>query len=94
MKKKQFSKKLVLNKTTIAMLNPGEQGRVNGGILPKPTLGGCVLSEGCVYTQTCYCTQPACYDSRYGQTGCIFTNYGDMTGCPETMTLCGELYCP
>jgi hypothetical protein len=89
MKKKQFSKKLVLNKTTIAMLNPGEQGQVNGGIrIPVP------ISNGCVYTQTCYCTQPACYDSRYGYTGCIFTNYGDMTGCPETMTLCGELYCP
>jgi hypothetical protein len=91
MKHKKFSKKLVLNKTTIAMLNPAEQGNVNGGIRP-PITDGC--SDGCVYTVTCLCTQPGCIDSRYGYHGCILTNYGDMTGCPATMTLCGELYCP
>jgi hypothetical protein len=93
MKKKKFSKKLALNKTTIAMLNPEQQGRLNGGIIPILT-GKCFLSDGCVYTQTCMCTQPGCYDSAYGYNGCIYTNYGDMIGCPETMTLCGELYCP
>jgi hypothetical protein len=90
MKQKKFSKKLVLNKTTIALLNTVEQGNVNGGIRPKPV----PISEGCVYTITCMCTQPGCYDSAYGHNGCIYTNYGDMQGCPETMTLCGELYCP
>jgi len=25
---------------------------------------------------------------------CFLTNYPNWPGCPETMTLCGELYCP
>jgi hypothetical protein len=99
MKQKKFSRKLVLNKTTIAMLNPSEQGNVNGGIRTVLTVGcnytdDCGYTDDCAYTISCMCTQPGCQDSAYGQNGCIYTNYGDMMGCPATMTLCGELYCP
>ncbi|MCP5047710.1 MAG: hypothetical protein GY940_11100 [bacterium] len=90
MQKKKFSKKLVLNKTTVASLNAGEQENVLAGIFPFPR----PISEGCVYTVTCLCTSPGCNDSRYGNNGCMYTNYGDMAGCPATMTVCGELYCP
>jgi hypothetical protein len=95
MKKKPFQRKLKFNKTTIATLNSNEQSFVYAGkIFPVIRTDDCFYSEGCVYTETCMCTSPGCDDSRYAANGCIGTNYGDMLGCPETMTLCGELYCP
>jgi hypothetical protein len=87
MKRKTFPKKLVLNKTTIAKLNSLEQDEINGGIsLQLLTDDECVYTEGCTGWG---CTQP--HDPV---NTCIYTNYGDMAGCPITMTLCGELMCP
>jgi len=81
MKKKPLSKKLVFNKTTVTQLNNKDLNQLHGGVI--------------VYTKTCYCTVgDTCYNSRYGVDTCIFTNYGDMQGCPVTMTLCNKLYCP
>lgn len=91
MKQKTFSKKLILNKTTIATLSATELKEVNGGHPQAPSLDGCFLSYGCVYTVGC--TGLGCADSVAGN-NCIYTNYGDMIGCPATMTLCGQLYCP
>lgn len=88
MKRKTFPKKLVLNKTTIATLSSTDLGQVNGGIIGLPV----PISVGCVYTVGC--TNYGCADSVAGADTCIYTNFGDMMGCPETMTLCGELYCP
>lgn len=79
MKKKHLAKKLALNKTTIARLNRPDMDHLNGGIRTLPPL-----------TQGGICPTP---DSIAGANTCIYTDQAMYT-CPETMTLCGELYCP
>ncbi len=78
MNKKHLAKKLSLNKTTIARLNLLDMDQLFGGALFPRTIGG-------------ICPTP---DSIAGANTCIYTDGDLMYTCPETMTLCGELYCP
>jgi len=78
-----------LNKTTIATLNSDDLENVNGGFRTTIQI---ITDDECAYTEGC--TGWGCYNSQYGLNTCIYTNYGDMAGCPLTMTLCGQLYCP
>lgn len=85
MKPRKLERKLSLNKRTIVGLNRPEMSDVDGGVLPKPYL---------TYDKyTCTCTAVNCENS-YAGNNCILTNWPDMQGCPQTMTLCGKLYCP
>lgn len=74
MKSKNFKKKLVLNKKTIADLNNGQLGLVKGGVIPPSLLTDCFpkcpqptyvetcltcLSE-CFYTGGCATCGPEC----------------------------------
>jgi hypothetical protein len=64
MKSKNFKKKLVLNKKTIADLKNGQLGLVKGGILEKTFLTHCAQTGYCF---TCgpgcptYTLDPICY---------------------------------
>jgi hypothetical protein len=65
MKSKNFKKKLVLNKKTIADLNNAQLGLVKGGVIP-PTLSECaekcptnLCTETCL--SQCVCTGTYCF---------------------------------
>jgi hypothetical protein len=70
MKSKNFKKKLVLNKKTIADLSNGKLGLVKGGQIEPPTL----LIEKCPHPTAITC-----------QTQCIYTGYCATCG-PECLT--------
>jgi hypothetical protein len=73
MKSKNFKKKLVLNKKSIADLNNGQLGLVKGGMIAPPSLLPlCTVTcqTQCIYTGYCatcvlgcptYTLEPICY---------------------------------
>ena len=86
MKSKNFNKKLVLNKRTIADLSNGWLGLVKGGMPEPPTL----LIGKCPHiTVTCTCTVP-CTETCLTQ--CIHTGYCVTCG-PECPTYTLEPIC-
>ena len=82
MPNKKLTKKLTLNKTTIARLEIPQKSMINGGAV-LVTIVDC--------TQALY-KCPANW-SIQGLNTCIYTD-AQMVGCPATMTLCGLLQCP
>lgn len=90
MKPKKFTKRLALNKKTIADLNSGQLDKVIGGFSPIPCPGS---EETCLLTcRTCTCDTCPSDGLRYA---CCVT-LGEQTcivNCTYQGTICGSQPC-